>query len=96
MPATLLSTALPSGFRSRKWLARFAGDGTLYGANPLALYTIDPKNGLATKVIGFSPNVAGNVMGLFINGEGKFYLADYTPDSFVYDLNPQTGTAAPS
>jgi hypothetical protein len=74
---------------------RFAGDGTLYGANPLALYTIDPKNGLATKVVDFSPNVAGNVMGLFINGEGKFYLADYTPDSFVYGLDPHTGTAAP-
>lgn len=74
---------------------RFAPDGTLYGANPIALFTIDPKTGLATKVADFSSNVAGNVMGLAISGQGKFFLADFTSDSFVYDLNPQTGTAAP-
>ncbi len=74
---------------------RFAPDGTLYGANPSALFTIDPKTGLATKVVDFSSNVAGNVMGLAINGERKFYVADFTPDTFVYDLDPHTGTAVP-
>ena len=73
---------------------RFAPDGTLYGANPFALFTIDPKTGFATKVVDFSANVAGNVMGLAID-ERNFYVADFVPRSHVYAVDTSTGVATP-
>jgi DNA-binding beta-propeller fold protein YncE len=72
---------------------RFAPDGILYGATASALFTINVTTGLATKVIDFSANVAGYVMGLAIDSAGNFYVADFTSDSHVYELDPHAGVA---
>ena len=94
--ARIGSTGVNDGTGDDMFMAlSFAPDGTLYGATPLALYTIDLKSGLATKVVDFSANVASNVMGMAIDADGNFYLADFTSDSFVYALDPRTGVAAP-
>jgi len=90
------STGVNDGTGDDMFMAlSFAPDGKLYGATPLALYTIDLTSGLATKVVYFSANVASNVMGMAIDADGNFYLADSTSDSFVYALDSRTGVAAP-
>jgi hypothetical protein len=71
---------------------RFAPDGTLYGVNPFALFTIDLNTGLATKVVDFTGDVSpGTVMGLAINSHGNFYIADFVPGSRIYLLDTTTG-----
>lgn len=60
---------------------RFAHNGELYGANTSALYRINRITGRAEKVVEFSDDVKGNVMGLAIDSDGNFYLADYSADS---------------
>ncbi len=72
---------------------RFAPDGTLYGANPSALFSIDPKTGLATKVVDFVG--VSSVMGLAIDSDGKFYIADFVSQSRIYALDTTTGVATP-
>ena len=69
----------------------FAPDRTLYGANVSALYRVDPYTGEATKVV----DLVGveSVMGLAIDGDGKFYLADWVPHSSIYTLDLDTGLA---
>jgi outer membrane protein assembly factor BamB len=75
----------------------FAPDGTLYGASPSALYTIDPSNGSATKVINFSG--VTSVMGLAIGRDGDFFISDFINltkgGSTVYALDVSTGAATP-
>ncbi len=71
---------------------RFAPDGTLYGVNPFALFTIDLKTGLATKVVYFLGDVApGTVMGFAIDSDGNFYISDFAPGSRIYSLDTTTG-----
>lgn len=93
------STGVNDTFGDDMFMAlRFAPGGTLYAANVFSLYTIDTKAGLATKVVDFSDNVKGNVMGLAIEPNGNFYIADYNADPTVpqvYSLNPHTGQATP-
>jgi hypothetical protein len=71
----------------------FAPNGELYGANVFSLFKIDPKTGFATKVIDFSSNVAGNVMGLAIDSGGNFYVADFVLASQIYAVDTTTGVA---
>ncbi len=74
----------------------FAPDGTLYGASPKSLYTINPSNGSATKVIDFSG--VAKVMGLAIGRDGDFFISDFFPlpqGSTVYALDISTGAATP-
>jgi hypothetical protein len=77
---------------------RFAPSGKLYGANVYSLYRINRLTGHADKVVDFSNNVKGNVMGLAIDGDGNFYIAVYSSDPTVppvYSLNAHTGEATP-
>lgn len=77
---------------------RFAPGGQLCAANVYSLYRINRFTGHAEKVVDFSDNVKGNVMGLAIDGEGNFYIAAYSSDPTVppvYSLNPHTGVATP-
>lgn len=74
----------------------FAPDGTLYGASPSSLYTINPSNGSATKVVDFSGVTM--VMGLAIGRDGDFFISDFFPlpqGSTVYALDVSTGEATP-
>ena len=71
----------------------FAPDGTLYGANTGALYTIDPLTGLATWVADFSGVTM--VMGLAIAKDGDFFVTDYVTSSRIYAVDG-TGAAAPA
>lgn len=77
---------------------RFAPGGQLYGANVYSLYRINRFTGHAEKVVDFSDNVKGNVMGLAIDDDGNFYIAAYLSDPTVppvYSLNRHTGEATP-
>ena len=69
----------------------FAPDGTLYGANTSALYTIDPSTAEATKVVDFSGVTM--VMGLAITKDWSFYVSDYVGQSSIYALDVSTGAA---
>jgi hypothetical protein len=71
----------------------FAPDGTLYGANTSALYTIDPATGLATKVVDFSGVTM--VMGLAISRDWSFHVSDYVAQSAIHALDVSTGLAIP-
>lgn len=80
----------------------FAPDGTLYGASPSSLYTIDPSTGHATKVGDFDVPVdsSGNkkVMGLSIGRDGVFFISDFWPlpqGSTVYTFDVTTGATTP-
>jgi hypothetical protein len=71
----------------------FAPDGELYGVNVSTLFRVNRKNGAATKVV----NMLGvvSVMGLAIDEDGKFFVADWVPRSKIYSLDSGTGTATP-
>jgi len=71
----------------------FAPDGTLYGVNVSTLFSINLKTGLATKVVDMSGVVF--VMGLAIDEDGKFYVADWVTGSKIYTLDSVTGIATP-
>lgn len=74
----------------------FAPDGTLYGASPSSLYTIDTVTGHATKVVDFSG--VKKVMGLAIGRDGDFFISDLfalPQGSTVYALDVSTGAATP-
>ena len=71
----------------------FAPDGTLYGANTSALYTIDTTTGIATKVVDFTGVTM--VMGLAIGMDWDFYVSDYVPQSRIYAVDVTTGAATP-
>jgi hypothetical protein len=69
----------------------FAPDGELYGANVSTLFRVNRKNGIATKLVDMTGVVS--VMGLAIDEDGKFYVADWVPKSKIYTLDPVTGMA---
>jgi hypothetical protein len=71
----------------------FAPDGTLYGANTSALYTIDPSTGHATKVVDFAGVTM--VMGLAIGKDWNFYVSDYVAQSSIWEVDVATGAATP-
>jgi hypothetical protein len=76
----------------------FAPDGTLYGVSDggigkgSTLYSVNRFTGAATKVVDINVDA---VMGLAIDEDGKFYVADYVQQSKIYTLDPGTGTATP-
>jgi hypothetical protein len=76
----------------------FTPDGTLYGVSDgaigkgSALYSVSVTTGFATKVVDIKVNA---VMGLAIDVDGKFYVADYAQRSKIYTLDSITGIATP-
>jgi hypothetical protein len=87
-----------SGFHGFLMALAFTPDGTLYRVSDKAigngsiLYTISLMNGDATEVV---PINVDAVMGLAIDEDRKFYVADYARQSKIYTLDPTTGTATP-
>jgi DNA-binding beta-propeller fold protein YncE len=81
------------GFSGFLMALAFAPDGRLYGVNVSTLFSISPKTGLATKEVEMSG--VNSVMGLAIDEDGKFYVADWVPGSKIYTLDPVTGAATP-
>jgi len=71
----------------------FAPDGTLYGVNVRALFRVNRFTGVATKVVDMLGVVS--VMGLAIDDDGKFYVADWRTGSKIYALDSVTGMATP-
>jgi hypothetical protein len=77
----------------------FAPDGKLYGANAgsasnvCSLFLIDPSTGHATKVVDLQG--VSSVMGLAIDGNGNFYVADFVPGSRISKVDITTGVATP-
>lgn len=90
----------PPSFSGYFMALSFAPDGTLYGVNDggigtekgSALYKLSLINGVATKVVDINVDA---VMGLAIDEDGKFYVADYAPGSKIYKLDSVTGKATP-
>ncbi len=90
--------AAPPSFSGYFMALAFAPDGTLYGVSDGAtgtekgsiLYTLSLTNGVATKVVDIDVDA---VMGLAIDKDGKFYVADYTRQSKIYSLDSETGVA---
>jgi hypothetical protein len=81
------------GFSGFLMALAFAPDGTLYGVNDGTLFRVDRFTGKATKVVDLVG--VGMVMGLAIDEEGKFYVADYVPGSNIYTLDLHSGLATP-
>jgi len=71
----------------------FAPDGTLCGASVSTLFRIDPSTGKAMKVVDFMG--VTSVMGLVIDDDWNFYVADFVPHSSIYAVNVRTGMATP-
>ena len=71
----------------------FAPDGTLYGVNVRTLFRVNRFTGVATKVVDMLGVVS--VMGLAIDDDGKFYVADWRTGSKIYTLDSVTGMATP-
>jgi hypothetical protein len=85
---------VPGGVFSGFFMALdFAPDGTLYGVNTGALYSIDPLTGQATKVVDFVGVTM--VMGFAIAKDWNFYVSDYVAQSAIYALDVVTGAATP-
>ena len=92
--------AAPPSFSGYFMALAFAPDGTLYGVNDggpgtekgSTLYTLSMTNGVATKVVGINVDA---VMGLAVDKDGQFYVADYARQSKIYALEPGTGMATP-
>jgi DNA-binding beta-propeller fold protein YncE len=81
------------GFSGFLMALAFAPDETLYAVNEGTLFRIDRFTGKATKVVDLVG--VGMVMGLAIDEDGKFYVADYVPGSKIYTLDLSTGFATP-
>ena len=71
------------------------GNGAMYATSGDALYTIDLKSGIATKVAGFVGG--GTIMGLSFNADhSKLYATDWKqPASDVYLVDRRTGFLTP-
>lgn len=81
------------GFSGFLMALAFAPDGTLYGVNTGTLFRVDRITGVATKSVDLV--AVGTVMGLAIDGGGKFYVADWVTGSKIYTLDLDTGVATP-
>jgi len=90
----------PPSFSGYFMALSFAPEGTLYGVSDGAtgtekgstLYTLSLTNGVATKVVDIKVDA---IMGLAVDEDGKFYVADYARQSKIYSLNSVTGKATP-
>ena len=73
----------------------FDRSGKMYGATSLALYTLDRKTGVSTKVSDFVGGSA--IMGLaFSPDEKRLYASDFkTPTSDLYTVDARTGFLTP-
>jgi hypothetical protein len=95
----LSSTEDPAGGFGFLMALAFAPDGTLYGANDVALYRIDISSGYASKIVDFVGVTAPpSVMGLAIDSRRNFYIADFEPmppGSRIYQVDTTTGVATP-
>ena len=56
------------------------------------MYSISLTNGVATHV---AHTIVDAVMGLGIDDDGKFYVANYVPQSKIYTLDSVSGMATP-
>ena len=86
-------TSVSAGMGGFLMALAFAPDGTLYGANVKALFRIDRFSGYAMKVVDFMG--VTSVMGLAIDEDGNFCIADFVAQSSIYMLNVATGMATP-
>lgn len=86
-------TSVSAGMGGFLMALAFAPDGTLYGANVKALFRIDRFTGHAMKVVDFME--VTSVMGLAIDEDGNFFIADFVAQSSIYMLNVATGMATP-
>jgi DNA-binding beta-propeller fold protein YncE len=96
----VLDPSDPSGFSGFLMALAFAPDGKLYGVNSAStLFSIDPSAGKATKVVDLVHSESAlplvGVMGLAIDNDGNFYVADFAPVSSIYALDVSTGVATP-
>ena len=96
----VLDSSDPSGFWGYLMALAFAPDGKLYGVNSAStLFTIDLLSGRATKVVDLVDSGTGNplvgVMGLAIDSDENFYVADFAPVSHIYTVSTTTGVATP-
>ena len=86
-----------TGVQDPEFFMDFAFDshGTMYGATNHALFTIDLKTGIASKVVDFVGG--GDIMGLSYNAKrDKLYATDFkSPNSALYVVNTQTGFLTP-
>lgn len=73
----------------------FDRDGKIYGATSQGLYIIDPKTGIATKIVNFVGG--GDIMGLSFNGnQDRLYATDFkTPISALYLVDVKSGFLTP-
>ena len=81
------------GFSGFLMALAFAPDGALYGVNTGTLFRVDRLTGVATKSVDLV--AVGMVMGLAIDEDGKFYVADWVTGSRIYALDLATGMATP-
>ena len=81
------------GFSGFLMALAFAPDGTLYGVNTGTLFRVDRLTGVATKPVDLV--AVKGVMGLAIDADGKFYVADWVTGSKIYTLDLETGMATP-
>ncbi len=81
------------GFSGFLMALAFAPDGALYGVNTGTLFHVDRLTGVATKLVDLV--AVGTVMGLAIDEDGKFYVADWVTGSRIYTLDLATGMATP-
>jgi hypothetical protein len=81
------------GFSGFLMALAFAPDGTLYGVNTGTLFRVDRLTGVATKSVDLV--AVRMVMGLAIDEDGKFYVADWVTGSKIYTLDLDTGMATP-
>jgi hypothetical protein len=90
----------PPSFSGYFMALSFAPDGTLYGVSDGAngtekgstLYKLSLINGAATNPVHINVDA---VMGLAIDEDGKFYVADYTRQSKIYSLDSVNGMTTP-
>jgi hypothetical protein len=97
-PTGVLDPSDFSGFSGFLLALAFAPDGTLYGVSDRAigsgsiLYSLRLSDGHATFVANINVDA---VMGLAIDEERNFYVADYVQQSKIYALHSVTGMATP-
>jgi hypothetical protein len=96
----VLDPSDPSGASGFLMALAFAPDGKLYGVNSAStLFKIDTSTGTATKVVDLVDSTSAvplvGVMGLAIDSDGNFYVADFVPGSRIYKVDTTTGLATP-
>jgi len=89
----------PTGLSGFLMALAFAPDGKLYGANSTStLFRLNPSTGKAKKVVDLVDSASAPlalVMGLAIDENGNFFVADWVPASKVYKVDLGTGLTTP-